>query len=1179
MRATGVQRKKLIEVALPLDAINRAAAREKSIRYGHPSSLHLWWARRPLAAARAVIFAQMVDDPSSRPELFPTAQAQDQERRRLFDIIKQLVTWENTNNESILTAAQDEIRTSWRRTCADYADHPRATELFNPERLPAFHDPFAGGGTLPLEAQRLGLEAYASDLNPVAVLISKAMIEIPPRFADRRPVNPKARLLARTWTGAAGLAEDVRYYGHWLRRQARRRIGSHYPGITITEEMVRSRPDLNAYAGRALAVTAWLWVRTVKSPHSAFSQVDVPLASTFMLSSKNGSEAYVQPVIKPDGYHFIVNTGVSASAITAHGTKLSRDGSFRCLMSGSTIARDYIEAEGQAGRLGVRLMAIVAESERRQIYLAPTIEQETAAKESKPHWKPDASLPTNPRTFATTPYGLTTFADLFTPRQLLTLDTFSDLVIEARHRVRQDAIDTHCPDDKHTSQTVEATATDYADAVALYLALAVSRLAEVCNSLCRWDIRTARVRRLLVRQYVPMSWDFAEKNPLAGANYASSLVNIVSILERVIVLRAGYVSQRDAQTQFSSDNRIVSTDPPYYDNVVYADLADFFYVWLRRSLGSSYPDIFTATSTPKQGELVTTPNRHGSIDEAERYYLQGMTRAMQRLAESTHPAMPVTIYYALKESEKRKRDGGTVRGDWENFLNAVIRAGFTISATWPIRAEVGSLTRRSDSHAPSTSSVVVCRKRPADSAVVTRRRFIAKLTAELPPALEELRRAGISPADVTQAAVGVGMSGFTGYTKVLDDAGKPIMARDALAIINQLIADQGRRPMTRIEDLELRNYRLFRHAKWSRLPAFTVVVGANGSGKSTLFDALSFLKECLTENVGQAVARRGGLRELVSRGESGPVGITIKFRESTGRLATYVLEIDEQDGHPVVGREVLSARKHYLDFSRGKGTAITDDPPEGKGSDAEDRERLVLDDPSTLAIKGLGQFKEFRIVSEFRNLLEHWHISDFQISNARQSGDAGLSEHLSTRGEDVAQAAAYLYEHHPDRFQRILDVMRQRVPGVTRVEAKATEDGRLVLRFQDGSFQDPFIARYVSDGTIKMFAYLILLHDPKPHPVLAVEEPENQLYPRLLSELVEEFRDYARRGGQVFVSTHSPEFLNGAKLEEIYWLVKDSGFATVRRAADSDLLRRLLDAGDVPGALWKQGMFEGADPR
>ena len=392
----------------------------------------------------------------------------------------------------------------------------------------------------------------------------------------------------------------------------------------------------------------------------------------------------------------------------------------------------------------------------------------------------------------------------------------------------------------------------------------------------------------------------------------------------------------------------------------------------------------------------------------------------------------------------------------------------------------------------------------------------------------------------------------------------------------------------RIEFLELRNYRLFRNAQWTRLPPFAVIVGANGSGKSTLFDALSFLKECLTENVSQAVARRGGLRELVSRGASGPVGITVKFRESGGRLATYLLEIGDRAGRPIVGREILSYTRrpgragrpwHFLDFSMGSGMAITNEAAYGQEGATQEREERVLDDPSTLAIKGLGQFREFPVVSEFRRLLEHWHISDFQISNARQSGDAGLSEHLSTRGDDVAQAAAYLYEQHPERFRRILEVMRRRVPGVTRVEARATEDGRLVLRFQDGSFRDPFIARYVSDGTIKMFAYLILLHDPKPHPVLAVEEPENQLYPRLLSELVEEFRDYARRGGQVFVSTHSPEFLNGANLDEIYWLIKEDGYATVQRASKIDRLRRLVQEDDLPGALWKQGLFEGADPQ
>ena len=389
-----------------------------------------------------------------------------------------------------------------------------------------------------------------------------------------------------------------------------------------------------------------------------------------------------------------------------------------------------------------------------------------------------------------------------------------------------------------------------------------------------------------------------------------------------------------------------------------------------------------------------------------------------------------------------------------------------------------------------------------------------------------------------------------------------------------------------IQSIEIRNYRLFRDAKLTDLPRMTVVVGANGSGKSTLFDAFSFLKEALTQNVAQAVSRRGGFHELVSRGEKGPIGITVKFRESGGRLATYQLDIASEAGKPVVEREVLKFRRgqygqpwHFVDFSRGRGTAITNEAAYGQEGVVEERKDHVLDDPSVLAIKGLGQFKEFRVVAEFRSLIENWHISDFHISDARPSAEAGYAEHVSSRGDNVAQVAQYLYENHRDRFDKVLQVMSERVPGVSRVEAKPTEDGRLVLRFQDGSFKDPFIARYVSDGTIKMFAYLVLLYDPKPHPLLAIEEPENQLYPELLHELVEEFRDYARRGGQVFVSTHSPEFLNGAKLEEIYWLVKQDGFTTVRRASESELLRNLVQEGDLPGTLWKQGLFEGAGPR
>lgn len=390
----------------------------------------------------------------------------------------------------------------------------------------------------------------------------------------------------------------------------------------------------------------------------------------------------------------------------------------------------------------------------------------------------------------------------------------------------------------------------------------------------------------------------------------------------------------------------------------------------------------------------------------------------------------------------------------------------------------------------------------------------------------------------------------------------------------------------RIESLEIENYRVFRSARLTHLPAMVVVVGANGSGKSTLFDVFSFLKEALTQNVAAAVTRRGGFRELVSRESEKPIRILLKFRESGGRLATYELQVASDGGRPVVHREVLKFRRgqkgkpwHFVDFSRGRGTAVTNEAAYGQAGVQEEREEYALDDPSVLAIKGLGQFKDFRIVSEFRNLIENWHISDFHIGEARPSAEAGYAEHLSTRGENVAQVAQYVYEHHRERFDEILDVMRRRVPGVKKVEARPTEDGRLVLRFQDGAFKDPFIARYVSDGTIKMFAYLVLLYDPKPHPLLAIEEPENQLYPELLHELAEEFRDYARRGGQVFVSTHSPDFLNATKLDEIYWLVKEQGFSTVRHASDSETLRNLVEAGDLPGALWKQGLFEGAGPR
>ena len=787
---------KLIEVALPLDAINSAAAREKSIRHGHPSTLHLWWARRPLAAARAVIFAQMVDDPSSRPELFPTEEAQAMERGRLFGIIEELVTWENTTNETVLQAARDEIRESWRRTCGDNMDDPRADELFDPERLPAFHDPFAGGGSLPLEAQRLGLEAHASDLNPVAVLINKAMIEIPPKFAGRPPVNPEARanpaLLGGGWTGARGLAEDVRYYGRWMREQAERRIGHLYPMVVITDEMVAERPDLKPYAGRQLTVIAWLWARTVKSPNPAFSGVEVPLISTFMLSTKKGKEAYVEPVIEGRDYHFSVKVGTPRNAAAAKtGTKLSRGANFRCVLSGAPIAPNYIKAEGMAGRIGARLMAIVAEGDRGRVYLAATQEHAERAKETRPEWAPDAAVPERLTGGTCYGYGLTTFGDLFTPRQLVALNTFSDLVTEARDRIRQDAVAAGFPDDGHRLHTGGTAATAYANAVGVYLAFAISKLADRGSSICTWFTERDSTRNTFARQSIPMTWDYAELNTLLDGTgsfmgavewTAESTECLASVGGRA----RGWAHLADAGKQVLSVDRIISTDPPYYDNIGYADLSDFFYVWLRRSLRSTFPDLFSTMAVPKAEELVATPYRHGTKAKAEAFFMNGMTRAMQRLVQQTHIGFPTTIYYAFKQSESRN-DGGVASTGWETFLDAVINAGFGITGTWPMRTELGNRMIGMGSNALASSVVLVCRKRPADAPIATRRDFIAALKAELPPALVHLQRGNIAPVDLAQAAIGPGMAVFTSYAKVLDASGNRISVGEALALINQTL--------------------------------------------------------------------------------------------------------------------------------------------------------------------------------------------------------------------------------------------------------------------------------------------------------------------------------------------------------------------------------------------------------
>ncbi|WP_270698279.1 DUF1156 domain-containing protein [Aeromonas sp. QDB05] len=801
--------KKLIEVALPLDDINAAAAREKSIRHGHPSTLHLWWARRPLAAARAVIFAQMVNDPGYQQGAGFKYGVNKQEaaikREKLFNILRELVKWENTNNEAVLNQAREAIWESWREICALNKDHPQAAELFNPEKLPGFHDPFAGGGALPLEAQRLGLESHASDLNPVAVTINKAMIEIPPKFAGRSPVGPipasdklsnkKATKDAfEDWSGAKGLAEDVRRYGAWMRDEAQKRIGHLYPKVLVTETMVAERPDLAPYLGDKLTVIAWLWARTVQSPNPAFSHVAVPLVSSFILSSKAGKEAYVEPVIEGDHYRFTVKVGTPPESAKG-GTTAGKRAAFICLMSGSPVDYKYIRSEGSAGRMDQRLMAIVAEGKKGRVYLSPTDEQLAIARQAKPEWSPEMELPNNPRDFKTPNYGLDKFGDLFTPRQLVALTTFSDLVGEAIAHCRNDARSAGMADDGIGLDAGGIEATAYSQAVGVYLGFTASRLADRSSTVCAWDShKTAeKIRNTFGRQAIPMVWDYAEGNCFTDSSGAFS-VQVEYIAKSIIALPAivgGRAFQNDAQTQTISRNKVISSDPPYYDNIGYADLSDFFYVWLRKSLRPIFPTLYATMVVPKAEELVATPYRHGGKEGAEAFFLDGMGKAIHQLAEQAHPAFPVTIYYAFKQSET-KADGTSSAG-WETFLQAVIDAGFAINGTWPMRTELANRMIASGTNALASSVVLVCNKRLASAEAISRRQFIRELNTVLPDALDEMTQGGINspvaPVDLSQAIIGPGMGIFSKYTSVLEADGSKMSVKTALQLINRFLAE------------------------------------------------------------------------------------------------------------------------------------------------------------------------------------------------------------------------------------------------------------------------------------------------------------------------------------------------------------------------------------------------------
>ena len=798
--------KKLIEVSMPLEAINQESAREKSIRHGHPSTLHLWWARRPLAACRAVLFASLVDDPSAHPDKFPTEEAQQAERQRLHDLIgkieteekrgkskqvvRGLVSWDDiktdeTGTSPIIEAAQKEIARclAWENN-HEPPTEPEAVSKYLQEYAPPVYDPFCGGGSIPLEAQRLGIEAHGSDLNPVAVLITKALIEIPPKFKDKPPVNPEARKTKdiNQWRGAQGLAEDVRYYGQWMRDEAQKRIGHLYPKVELPEE----------HGGGEATVIAWLWARTVKCPNPACG-CQMPLVRSFQLSKKKGKEAWVEPIIdnsqNPPVIKFEVKTGEGKPI---EGTT-SRKGAV-CLACATPSNLDYVRSEGQAGRMDAQLMAIVAEGNKKRIYLSPDDENEKIANSAKPEWKPETEL-IGKAAANVSLYGLQTHSKLFTSRQLVALNTFSDLVSKVRETIRQNATSIEMLNGDFSTTQEEVSTTAYADAVATYLSFAVDRCIDYWSSIATWHSSNQQVRCTFARQAISMTWDYIEANPFSNSSggWISLYSSTIEALQNIPCSAKGVASQIDAtSSEIYRESIVVSTDPPYYDNICYADLSDFFYVWLRRSLSSVYPELFSTLLVPKEPELVATPYRfNGKKQKAKEFFETGLKKAFQRMRKMASNRYPLTIYYAFKQTEteiNRKNGKSTIASTgWETMLEGLIRAGFSITGTLPMRSEQHHRMIANNSNALASSIALVCRPRPEDAPSTTRRQFLKQLQKEFPADLATLQQGNIAPVDLAQASIGLGMSVFSRYSKVLEADGNPMRVRTALQIINSYI--------------------------------------------------------------------------------------------------------------------------------------------------------------------------------------------------------------------------------------------------------------------------------------------------------------------------------------------------------------------------------------------------------
>ena len=752
--------KKLIEVALPLEKINSESAREKTIRHGHPSTLHLWWARRPLATARAVIWASLVDDPSSHPELFPTEEEQNRERTRLFGILENLVVWENSDNEYVLSQAKAEIR--------KYSD-----------TVPELLDPFAGGGAIPLEAQRLGLKSHAHDLNPVAVTINKAMIDIPARFSNTSPVNPEnhAGILGGSWSNIQGFIDDVRYYGEWIANSAKKKVGHLYPNIKYNQNGKE----------KDATIIAWLWARTVKCPNPACG-LDVPLKKSFDLSRNKANLCSLKPVVE-DG---IVKYKIIYGKSHKDGT-INRKGA-TCPFCGASIGFSTIREAGLSGEMKNELIAVVAEGDGKRVYLEPTVEQKMAALIDAPDDCPDERLPYNPRNFQTPLYGLDSYSKLFTGRQLNTLMTFCELMPALQKQVEEDAVNAGMPVDHISLEMGGRGATAYSEAVCVYIAFLIDKMIDLGNALNRWEPIAQCPRQLFARQAIPMVWDFAEANPFStsSGSWFVLLRNLMNCMNSGLFNfkrdYAGEASQFDAQSDCGLRNIMISTDPPYYNNIVYADLADFFYVWLRLSLKSIYPDIFKTVLVPKAEELVATPYRfEGSSEKAKVFFEDGMLRAFKQIYKYANADIPVTIYYAFKqtESDEDEEEQQIASTGWETMLSAIVKAGFSITGTWPMRTEMSSRAVAQGANALATSIVLVCRKRDENARVCTRRNFINELKRELRPALQKLQSSNIAPVDLAQSAIGPGMGVYSKYSQVLEADGTPMTVRSALKVINQ----------------------------------------------------------------------------------------------------------------------------------------------------------------------------------------------------------------------------------------------------------------------------------------------------------------------------------------------------------------------------------------------------------